>query len=294
MRPALASRAARVDSAGARQYGRAMADPAVAQAFTALVDIMARLRAPGGCPWDREQTPTTLRPYLLEETYEVLDALDGGDDAALCEELGDLLLQVVFQAQLAREAQRFTITDVARAIAAKLVRRHPHVFGEVHVEDAADVVRNWRRIKAEEKQAAGHDPDPFAGVPGALPALARAQALGEKAAHVGLDWPTLGGVLAKLREEEAELAAAVAAQDRAAIEHELGDLLLTMASLARHLDVSAEMALRAANRRFVGRARRAEAAAAARGRPLAELPVEERERLWVAAKETAGAGEPEV
>src|SRR6266436_3712095 len=134
-----------------------MADPSVAEAFTRLVDLMARLRAPGGCPWDREQTPASLRPYLLEEVYEVLEAIDAGDAAHLRDELGDLLLQIVFQSQLAAEAGRFTVAEVARAIADKLVRRHPHVFGDVEVRDAGEVMRNWRRIKAEERRTAGED-----------------------------------------------------------------------------------------------------------------------------------------
>src|SRR5438552_177454 len=238
-----------------------MADPSVTEAFTRLVDLMARLRAPGGCPWDREQTPASLRPYLLEEVYEVLEAIDADDPAHLRDELGDLLLQIVFQSEIAAEAGRFTVADVARAIADKLVRRHPHVFGDVQVRDAGEVVRNWRRIKAEERRTAGEDGDLFAGVPEALPALLRAEQLGEKAGHVGLDWSDARGVLEKLREETAELAAAIAAGDPAAIEHELGDLLLAAASLGRHLAVSAEMALRAANDRFVARVRRLEAAA---------------------------------
>ena len=261
-----------------------MADPSVTETFTRLVDLMARLRAPGGCPWDREQTPASLRPYLLEEVYEVLEAIDAGDAGHLRDELGDLLLQIVFQSELAAEAGRFTVADVARAIVDKLVRRHPHVFGDVRVRDAGEVVRNWRRIKAEERRTAGEDGDLFAGVPAALPALLRAEQLGEKAGHVGLDWPDARGVLEKLHEETAELAAALAAGDRAAIEHELGDLLLAAASLGRHLAVSAEMALRAANDRFVARVRRLEAAARARGQALADLAPEERDRLWEAAK----------
>ena len=266
-----------------------MSEPTAAEAFARLVDIMARLRGPGGCPWDHEQTPESLRPYLLEEVYEVLDALDAGEPAALRDELGDLLLQIVFQSQIAAEAGRFTVADVARAISEKLVRRHPHVFGDVTVRDARDVVRNWSRIKAEERKAKGEDGDAFAGVPAALPALVHAQQIGEKGAHLGLDWADAGGVLEKVREEQTELEAAVAARDRDAIEHELGDLLLALASLARHLDLSAELALRAANRRFMARARRVEAAARGRGVELRDLSAEERDRLWNAAKDAERA-----
>jgi NTP pyrophosphatase (non-canonical NTP hydrolase) len=182
-----------------------VSDSRVAETFTRLDDIMARLRGPGGCPWDHEQTPQTLRPYLLEEVYEVLEALDRGNAAAVRDELGDLLLQIVFQSQLAAEEGHFTIADVATAIAEKLVRRHPHVFGDVQVRDAQEVVRNWGRIKAEERRRKGEDGDFFAGVPAALPALLRAQQLGEKAAHVGLDWTDAAGVLEKVREEQREL-----------------------------------------------------------------------------------------
>src|SRR5262245_43120249 len=263
-----------------------MADPSVADSFTRLVDIMARLRAPGGCPWDREQTPESLRPYLLEEAYEVLDAIERGEPGAIRDELGDLLLQVVFHAQLAAEAGRFTVADVARAIADKLVRRHPHVFGDVQVQDADEVVRNWTRIKAEERRAAGKADDTFQSIPLALPALARAQRLGERAGHVGLDWPDADGVLAKVHEEVRELEAAVATRDRRAIEHELGDLLQTVASLARHLGVPAELALQKANTRFVGRVRHLEAAVRSRGQTIDELPSDELDRLWEAAKAT--------
>lgn len=257
-----------------------MADPSVAETFTRLVDVMARLRAPGGCPWDREQTHESLRPYLLEETYEVLEALDGGEPTAIRDELGDLLLQVVFHAQLAADADRFTIADVTRAITDKLVRRHPHVFGDVQVRDASDVVRNWTRIKGEERRASGADADTFAGVPVALPALARAQRLGEKAAHVGLDWPDAAGVLGKLHEETRELETAVAGGNGEAIEHELGDVLLTLVNLARHLGIHAELALQGANVRFVSRVRHLEAATRAHGRCLSDLRPDEIDRLW--------------
>lgn len=264
-----------------------MADARALETFARLVDMMARLRGPGGCPWDREQTPDSLRPYILEEAYEVLEAIDGGDAGRVRDELGDLLLQVVFQAQLAAEDHRFTIADVAQAIADKLERRHPHVFGSVEVAGADDVVRNWKRIKAEERRAAGDD-TLFAGVPAALPALARAQQLGERAAQSGLDWEDARGALEKVREELAEIEGALAAGDSAAAGRELGDLLLAVTSVARHLEVPAEMALRGATDRFVARARRVEAAARATGRALDQLSPEEIDRLWRVAK--AGDG----
>jgi len=260
-----------------------MADARTLETFARLVDIMARLRAPGGCPWDREQTPESLRPFVLEEAYEVIEAIDHGDPANIRDELGDLLLQVVFQAELAAEGGRFTIADVAQAIADKLERRHPHVFGSVHVEGAEDVVRNWKRIKAEERRAAG-DEGMFAGVPKALPALARAQQLGERAAQHGLDWENARGALEKVREELAEVEGALAAGDAEAAGRELGDLLLAVTSVARHLKAPAELSLRAATDRFVERARRVEEAARATGHPLQQLGPDEIDRLWQAAK----------
>ncbi len=265
-----------------------MPNPGVADTFIRLVDIMARLRSPGGCPWDREQTHQSLQRYLLEEAYEVLEALDGNDPGPVRDELGDLLLQVVFHAQLAAEAEQFTIADVARAIGDKLVRRHPHVFGDTPARDAAEVIRNWTRIKAEERRAAGDDTDLFAGVPVALPALARAERLGERAAHAGLDWSDTPGVLGKIREELAELEDAIREGNRPAIEHEVGDLLLTVASLARHLSIPAEIALQAANRRFVSRARRVEDLARELGHALPDLTPEQRDQLWERAKRDAG------
>ena len=264
-----------------------MADARALETFARLVDMMTRLRSPGGCPWDREQTPESLRPYILEEAYEVLDAIDRGDAASVRDELGDLLLQVVFQAQLAAEGGRFTIADVAEAIADKLERRHPHVFGSVRVAGADEVVRNWKRIKAEERRAAGDDAL-FAGVPAALPALARAQQLGERAAQSGLDWADARGALAKVREELAEIEGALAGGDAEGARRELGDLLLAVTSVARHLEVPAELALRGATDRFVARARRVAVAARAAGRALEQLTPEEIDRLWQAAKADEG------
>jgi tetrapyrrole methylase family protein / MazG family protein len=271
-----------------------MADAETLESLGRLVDIMARLRAPGGCPWDREQTFESLRPYLVEEAYEVLDAIEEGDLAGLRDELGDVLLQVLFHSEIAAEGGHFRLADVARAIADKLVRRHPHVFADVTVRDADEVVRNWRRIKAEERRAAGGGAEPtlLAAVPTGLPALARAQQVGDKLAHAGLDWPDLAGVLAKVDEEREELATALRGGDHAAAARELGDLLLTLTSVARHLDVQAEMALRDAVGRLVRRVDHVEASARASGTPLATLDAAERDRLWEEAKRATDPGAP--
>jgi MazG family protein len=263
-----------------------MADADTLASLGRLVDIMNRLRAPGGCPWDREQTHESLRPYVVEEAYEVIDAIEQGEPGALRDELGDLLLQVLFHAEIAAESGRFALADVARAIADKLERRHPHVFGDVEVRDADEVVRNWRRIKAEERQAAGGDRPRgvLSSVPGALPALARAQEMGEKLAHVGFDWPDLPQVLAKADEERRELGDAIAAGDTRRAGEELGDLLLTLASVARHLDVQAEIALRDATSRLARRVAHVEAAVGAAGASLEALDDAARDRLWQDAK----------
>jgi len=247
-----------------------------------LVAIMARLRGPDGCPWDREQTHASLTPYLVEETYELVEAVERGDADALCEELGDVLLQVVFHAQLAAEAGTFTIDDVATRIADKLVRRHPHVFGDAQVADAADVVRQWQHIKKRQEGRAT-----FAGVPRALPALQRAVRIGDKAAHIGLDWPSVDGVLDKVDEEVAELRAAVAEGDHEATERELGDVLFALASVARHLGVDPERALRFAIDRFVQRAERVERLAG--GHPEG-LSAEQIDALWNQARQEPDAG----
>ena len=256
-----------------------------AAAFGALVDIMARLRAPGGCPWDREQTPATLRPYVLEEAYEVVEAIDRDDPRALCDELGDLLLQVVFQAEIAQEHGHITVADVARAITDKLTRRHPHVFAGVTVRDATDVVRNWQQLKDAERPQTAAKADADTAVPQALPALPRAQKLAGVLARRGFDWPDTAAVLDKVDEEARELRAAVAGGDAAAIAHELGDLLLATASRARRLDVPAELALRDATTRLLERVRHVESSARAAGRDTASLPADEMDRLWQAAKQ---------
>src|SRR5579884_3926598 len=256
-----------------------MPDPRALEALGRLLDIVARLRAPGGCPWDRAQTWETLRPFLLEEAYEVLDAIAGGDPAALCEELGDLLLQVLLQAEIAAEGGYFTIADVAAGLETKLVRRHPHVFGDARVLDAADVVRNWHRIKAEERRAGGEDASGLDRLPATLPALARAQEASEKAAHLGYDWPDVQAVLDKLGEEIGELNAAVAAGGGPSAARELGDVLLTLTSVARHLGVSAELVLRDATVRVGGGGARPDARRARCHRARAALAAREGRRL---------------
>jgi MazG family protein len=254
--------------------------------FDELVRIMERLRAPGGCPWDREQTHASIKPYLIEEAYEVVEAIDSADDAELRGELGDLLLQVVFHAQMARERGAFAIGDVLQAICDKLIRRHPHVFGDVEVQDAEEVLRNWSQIKAEERRHS-EDRSALAGVPRGMPALLRAQRLGEKAARVGFDWAEARQVLAKLDEEIGELRAAVNLGDAAAIEAELGDLLLTTANLARHVGLHAEDALAKAGDRFTQRFRFIEETLAAAGKDIRTTPLAEQEALWQVAKRRA-------
>jgi ATP diphosphatase len=265
-----------------------------ADEFGRLVGIMARLRAAGGCPWDREQSRESLRPYLIEEAYEVLEAIDGGDVADIADELGDLLLQVVFHAQIASEGAEFDIADVCSTIADKLVRRHPHVFGGLTVRDAGEVVHNWARIKAHERGARGLAADALAGVPQSLPALLQAERLGEKARRVGFDWADVRGVLDKAREELAELEQALSAGDRAVAGAELGDLLLTLASVGRHLGCSAELVLRAANTRFADRFREMERQATREGAPLGDRGPEDLDRLWRAAKRRLAAASPDT
>ena len=241
---------------------------------------MARLRAPGGCPWDREQTFDTIKPYLLEETYEVLDAIDRRDWPGLAEELGDLLLQPVFFAEMAAEENKFGIDDSLDAIVQKLIRRHPHVFGDGDAKTAGDVKRRWDEIKADEKSSRGEAPKGrLESVPRNLPALVEAQQLSSKAAAVGFDWPNIEQVVEKLHEELGELARARDAGSPAEIEGELGDLLFVIVNLARFLKVDAEQALRKSNAKFRRRFGYVE--------DHAQLPgasIDEMEALWQESK----------
>jgi tetrapyrrole methylase family protein/MazG family protein len=249
--------------------------------------ISDRLRAPDGCPWDREQTHESLRNHLLEEAYEVYDALADGATPALAGELGDLLLQVVLHAQLAAEAGVFDMTDVWAAIATKIVRRHPHVFGESEARTAADVNRQWERIKAAERAVAADETGAEApssaldGISRSLPALAASQEMQERAANLGYDWPSIDGVLDKVREEVGEL---VEASDDNERTEELGDLLFVLVNVGRKTGIEVEAALRAANEKFRRRFRHVELAAAARGVALRDLSFEELDALWDAAK----------
>lgn len=254
--------------------------------FERLVRIMALLRSPGGCPWDAEQTFDSIKPYTLEETYEVLDAIDQRDYASLCEELGDLMLQAVFHARMAEEERRFSIADSLDAINEKLVRRHPHVFAGGDAKTPEQVLKRWNEIKADEKKAKADAPKGLLdGVPRSQPALAEAVQISKKAAGAGFEWPNLEEVVVKLHEELDELKQA---QDQAGREDEIGDVLFTVVNIARWLKVDPEQALRATNRKFRGRFHYVESELANRGRSLEDSAklhgIDEMEALWQEAK----------
>ena len=250
--------------------------------FERLIAIMETLRSETGCPWDRAQDASTLRPYVIEEAYEVVDAIEGGDANRLCEELGDLLLQIVFHAQLGREEGTFDIDDVCRAIGDKMVRRHPRVFGQDPADGPQDEEASWEQIKAKERAALDREDSVLEGVPAALPALLRAFRIADKASNVGFDWPDVSGVLDKVREEVDELVDAT--EGKGDIEHEYGDLLFALANLGRFLEVDPETALQRANGRFIRRFGVVERGLRGQGRPLQEASLEEMEALWEFAK----------
>ena len=252
-----------------------------------LIEIMAALRTPGsGCPWDLEQTFDTIAPYTLEEAYEVADAIARGDLDHLKDELGDLLLQVVFHARMAQEQSKFDFGGVVEAITTKLIRRHPHVFADEHGQTAEAVKGMWERIKAEEKADRGEEPEgALSGVAVALPALTRALKLQNKAGQVGFDWNDPRAVLAKIREEADEIEAALDAQDEAHAATEVGDLLFAVVNLARHLQADPEGILRATNRKFERRFASIERALAAQGKLPQDATLAEMDALWDAAKE---------
>ena len=278
----------------------------IGKAFESLVALQARLRAPNGCPWDREQTHHSLRTYLVEETYEVLDALDSGDPRKFADELGDLLLQVVFHAELAAEAGKFDIADIIERIYTKMVRRHPHVFGSVRADTSAEVLKNWEQLKSEERatntpNTQSKDAGAAAeaarasildAVPRSLPALLEAHQLTRRAANVGFDWPDVNGIFEKLAEEAGELKQLLGSGETSRrgakrppgmgkeIEEEIGDLLFVGVNLARFLGFDAEIALKRANRKFAGRFREMERIVASRGQTLRGLSPAELDSLW--------------
>ena len=248
-----------------------------------MAAISARLRAPDGCPWDRKQTHASLGPFVLEEAYETVDAIESGAPEDLAEELGDLFLQIILHAQLAAEEGAFDLTDVYRTLGAKIIRRHPHVFGDTEVSGAEEVLRNWESIKAAERHEAGGPSSAFSGIARALPALAASREIQERASSLGWDWEAIDGVWEKVGEELAELHEAGPMEGDAGRDarlHELGDVLFAAVNLARWLKLDPEEALRRANRRWIDRYERVEALAASRGRVLVELSAAEKDALW--------------
>ena len=250
--------------------------------FGALVDVIARLRAPDGCPWDRKQTHASLRENLLEECYEVLEALDEGDPEELCNELGDLMMQIVLHAQIATEAGEFELGDILTSINAKLIHRHPHIFGSLKVKDAEEVALNWEALKQEER---GADTSMLASVPKQMPALGYSQAIQRRVAQVGFDWEDINGVIEKLAEEVSEFKQADSPEQKA---WEFGDLLFTLVNIARRLGVDSEAALRETNQRFYRRFSYMEEVCRQRGVNIGDLSFDEQNALWEEAKKRVG------
>lgn len=263
----------------------------VKKSFSEFVDVIAKLRDPdGGCPWDLEQDHKSLRPYIIEETYEAIEAIENEDDKELVEELGDVLLQVVLHAQVAKDRGAFNIVDVVESVKEKMIRRHPHVFGNVEANDSEQVLQNWEGIKREEKKKRDPNKSMLAGIPKAMPALLRSQRLGDKATRVNFDWKVIEDVLKKVEEEKAELQeeidkisnkSAISDEEKTRLEHELGDLLFSTCQLARWLGINAENSLRACNDRFTSRFAQVEKIL---GEKLGSASVEELEEAWEKAK----------
>ena len=258
-------------------------------AFQNLCDIVTRLRAPGGCPWDREQTSESLLPAVIEEAYELVEAVRAKDDAHFREELGDLLLLVVMHAKIAREAGRFDIDDVLGDVSQKLVRRHPHVFGMSDARDSGAVLKQWEAIKRTEKKADSHY---LASLPKALPGLVRAQKAQSKAARVNFDWTDMRDVVAKVEEELGETKEAIASKDRARIDDEIGDMIFAMVNLARKCKIDAESALQRATDKFVARFNRLEDELRRRGKQLGDVELPEMDAIWDQIKQTSNVQRP--
>lgn len=281
----------------AKPAKRAVGNPSFGKLFEDLVELQIRLLAPNGCPWDREQTHESLRTYLIEEAYEVLDALESGDPDKFAEELGDLLLQIIFHSQLASQDGRFNVGDVIERVHTKMVRRHPHVFGKDRADSSAQVLKNWEQLKAEERRqdraARGlNDADAsddksaslLSGIPRTLPAVMEAYQLTRRASRVGFDWPNIAGVLEKLREEIHELEAEITNGNGAKIESEAGDLLFSVVNVVRFLKLDPEIALKKANRKFIERFSDMETSAESARKKLAEMNATELDDLWNSAK----------
>lgn len=271
---------------GSQEQTQLITEASILEALQQLIDVVAQLRSPnGGCPWDLAQTPETLIPYVIEEAYEVVDAIRSGDKDAIAEELGDLLLQVVLQAQIASETNQFSLKEVARGITQKLIRRHPHVFGDVEVRDAGEVHKNWEQIKAAEKgettaqaQRLSRKLTRYAKT---LPPLMAGMKISQKAAAAGFEWENVEGVWAKFNEELAEFQQAIAQKDKAQQQAELGDLLFTLINIARWYDLDPSEALQGTNHRFIQRLSQMETVA---DRPLSDYTLDELETLWQQAK----------
>jgi MazG family protein len=263
-----------------------IADNLESYGFGSLVGIMRRLRTPGGCPWDKEQTLSSLKRYILEEAHELIEAIDSGETRGICEECGDLMLQVVFVATVAKESGMFGIDDVCRVICEKLVRRHPHVFGDVSVENSDEVSRNWEVIKAGERKNRNSDSSAMAGIPKGLPALLRALRISERAAKKGFDWKfgDIESVRGKVLEELDELRAEVTCASVSAITEEMGDLMFSLANLSRHLGIDPEDTLQLANEKFIKRFREMENLASRENTGMEKMSLDELETLWQSAK----------
>jgi tetrapyrrole methylase family protein/MazG family protein len=255
------------------------------EALDRLMEIMDRLRGPGGCPWDMEQTHKSIMKCLIEETYELAEAIEGHDDEVLREELGDVFLQVVFHCAIAKDAGRFTLNEVIHELCDKLVYRHPHVFGDASVRDSDEVIKNWERLKRKESTKSDRE-SILSGIPNDLPALLKALKIQSVVGRVGFDWEKPMEVAEKIREEVREVEEAVDSKDKDRMEAEIGDLIFSVVNLARHLKIDPEAALRRTNKKFAGRFHEIEKAAKGQGVRLSDMPMEEKDRIWEEAKKS--------